>query len=262
MMLPNISYTFLSTYKRCRKRCQLELIKRVVPLEAVDNRPFIVGRVADWLFTKWITENNYREGWMVNKAEDLFNWFAKKFHIVYKGKDDKAKLIFKLKNAVTRLEACALSENLPDRNLTLQKRFEKTKNGLNFVGKVDIWMPDEKIVWDLKITESSKWLDKFQLMFFAWLMSMIGHEVGTVGFFAPLMKRKYLQEHTVYPLDLDETERQTFELIGMMKEGNWQATSTDCWGCPVQDYCEEDVKIDRMTPKKSGGFTIDVGDVS
>lgn len=260
MMLPNISYTLLSTYERCRKKCLLELVKRVVPFESVNNRPFIVGTVSDWLFTHWITDENYREGWMESKAEDLFNWFATKRRIIYKGKEDKEKLIFKLKNSVRRIESAAFAECLPDRNVKLQTRFEHRTSGLNFVGKVDVWFPDEEILWDLKVTESMKYLNKFQLMFFAWLWGLESKTIKRVGFFSPLMK-KYLQEHDVVQVDFDETERRVFNIISMMKEDNWQVTTTDCWGCSVQDFCEEDVKIDRMEKNKTGGFTIDVGDV-
>jgi hypothetical protein len=260
MMLPNISYTLLSTYERCRKKCLLELVKRVVAFEEVNNRPFIVGSVSDWLFCHWIEEENYKEGWMESRAEDLFAWFSKKRRIIYRDKGDKQKLIFKLQNAVRRIESAAFAENLPDRKLVLQKKIKTTRDGLNFVGKVDIWFPEEELLWDLKVTESTKYLNPFQLMFFAWLFSIIDIPIKSVGFFSPLMK-KYLRESDVTQLDLDETERRAYGIIALMRENEWGATTTECWGCPVMDFCEEDVTIDRMKKNKSGGFTIDVGEV-
>jgi len=154
----------------------------MVPFEKVNHRPFIVGIVADWLFRKWI-EQGYPEGWMEKKAEEMFYWWAARRYILYRNPSDKAGLIRKLVMSVQQLEGAAFSEGFPDRKLVLQKKLTHKADIFNFVGKLDIWFPDEKAVWDLKITKSTRYLDSFQLYLFAWLLSVDASLCTSSGIF-------------------------------------------------------------------------------
>lgn len=252
----NISYTLLSTYKRCRQRCWLQLVRQLIPRDKIDNRPFIVGIVADWLFEHWV-EEGYPEGWMYDKAESLFYWWIKKRRVIFKGQDDKRKLIFKTKNAARRMEMAAFDYNLPDKKVETQVRWEWKDDDFLYKGKVDIWLPEENTIWDLKITESKRYLDPFQLQFFAWLAHKNDVQVDKLAFFSPLMK-KILHEHAWNTVILHETEREINELVELLKSEQWQRTATDCWACPVVRFCEDEYSINYFKKRESGGFEIDL----
>jgi hypothetical protein len=252
----NISYTLLSTYKRCRHRCWLQLIRRLIPRDKVDNRPFIVGIVADWLFENWV-KAGYPEGWMEEKAESLFIWWTKKRRFVFKGQDDKRKLIFKTKNAARRMEMAAFDHNLPDRKVMTQVRWEFKEGGLLYKGKVDIFFPEENTIWDLKITESKRYLDPFQLHFFGWLAHKCGIDVEKLAFFSPMMK-KVLHEHEWNTLILHETEKEINDLMELINDEQWQRTAKDCWACPVMRFCEDESPISYAKKNERGGFNIDL----
>ena len=253
----SISYTFLSVYKRCKKRAYLQYVKRMVPSDQVNHRPFIVGIVADWLFKKW-AQGGFVEGWMEKKAEEMYYWFVARRNIVYRNPQDKDGLIRKLISSVRHLEGAALAECLPDRQMELQKKVKFSKEGFDFFGKLDIWFPDENTIWDLKITKSTRYLDNFQLFFFAWLLGHEGLQVNDLAFFSPLM-RPYVR-----PVEYDITGRQDFELelgklLELIRAEQWEMNASDCWGCPVARFCEEPVGSCEFKKCDDGGFEIDIG---
>lgn len=252
----NISYTFLSTYKKCQKRAYLQYVKRVIDRDKVDHRPFIVGLVADWLFRKWV-EADYPRGWMEKKADEMFDWFARKKNIRYKGGGDKIKLKQKLKKSVRLLENCTYSEGFLDKKVEVNKFLEQTLNGIHYVGKLDIWFPDEQAIWDLKITATTRYLDVFQLYFFAWLMEQVGGKVKEVAFFSPLMS-PYVRRPVLTADKIIETKEEVDKLLVDIKRGKWNRTAKDCWGCPVQRYCDTEKDIVRFKRKPSGGFVFDL----
>jgi len=254
-----LTYSFLRTYKQCRQRALLQYIKRVIPASEVNHRPFIVGLVADWLFGKWVTTENFAHNWMENKAEAMFEWFTTKKRIVYKGADDKSKLIYKLKKSVRFLEQYSFQEELPKREIQMQKKVGKKMEGFNFWGKMDMWFPKEKAIWDLKITDSKRYMDEFQLYFFAWLMEELGHEVKGLAFFTPIAS-PYLRE--VHWRDGDRSvrekfEQELFELLELIREDRWERNAKNCWGCPVVKWCDlmDDIKSSKL---KGGGFRVEL----
>jgi hypothetical protein len=225
-----------------------------VPWDKVNHRPFLVGLVVDWLFRKWI-EEKYPEGWMEYKAETMYNWYEKRKNIIYKNPQDRGKMIKKLKKAVRLLEDAAFNELLPDRVVETNKKVAHMLDGVNWYGKLDLWFPEEKLVWDLKVTESTRYLDPFQLQFFAWLLEQKGEAVQGLAFFSPLMK-KSLREHEWSEVERVGLEREIFEIIGLIKDSEWERTAKDCWGCPVVRFCESDFKVESTRVNPKGGFII------
>lgn len=234
----NISYTLLSCYKSCRKKCYLQYIKKVIHPDQVNQRPFIVGIVADWLFGKWV-EGGYPPGWMEYKADGMFDWFSTKRKIIYRNTDDKDKMKAKLRRAVHDLEVCASDADLQSKRFETQRKVAFEKDGFSFFGKLDMWFPDERKIWDLKITENKKYLDPFQLHFFAWLIeNSTPHQVQGLAFFSPLM-RPYFREVDWTEVEKHQLESDLYGLLDMIKnETTWDKTAKDCWGCPVQSWCE------------------------
>ena len=255
----NISYTMFSTYKRCHRRMLLQYIKKVVPYDKIDNRPFIVGICADWLFKNWAT-SGYPKGWMEMKSKGIFEWFATKKKIRYISADDKDKLIRKLALSVVSLEEAAFVERLPERKFELQKEVMVERGSFTLTGKIDMWFPEERAIYDLKITSSMKYLDDFQLRYFAWLVE---HKysvlVDRLAFLSPLMSPS-IREVSWTPEDKTEFDLELMELLTMISEGKWEVTAKDCWGCPVMHFCEEEGdSVDKVTRSESGGFSLDLG---
>jgi len=235
----------------------LQYIKKVVPYEKIDNRPFIVGICADWLFKKWV-ESGYPKDWMENKAKEIFEWFATKKRIKYISSDDKEKLIRKLIVSVVDLQEAVYVEKFPERALILQLTVEYPVQSNNLTGKMDIWFPEEKAICDLKITASNKYLDEFQLRFFAWLVERkMQVSVARLVFLSPLMT-PYMREVSWSPEDKVEFELDLMSHLSLISDGRWEVTAKDCWNCPVAHFCEEGaVKESKKT--KSGGFSLNVG---
>ena len=252
MFEKRISYTLLSCYEKCHKRCYLQYFKQVVGYDEVNHRNFMVGLVGDWLFNKWISEHNYEESWMENKAEDIYNWFEKRKNVIYRNNLDKAKMLKKL------MEDVAFANDFPDRKIDTQLKLSYVHDGVEYFGKLDLWFPEEELVWDLKITESSKYLDVFQLHFFAWLIEQNNMNVKGLAFLVPMMK-KSLQEHEWTEVDRVELERRVAEDLAKLKARNWQMNASDCWGCPVARFCEGDVTLDSSFKEGLGGFKINLG---
>lgn len=254
-----VSYTMLSTYKRCHRRAYLQYVKKLVPFDKVDHRPFIVGIVADWLFKEWV-KGGYQGGWMEWKADGIFEWFARKRNIRYLGAGDKEKLKRKLTRAVVALECVALGESLPHRNFELQSEVGyAVEGGYDLTGKLDMWFPDEKAIYDLKITESTRYLDSFQLEYFAWLMERkTGVQVERLVFMSPLMSPS-IREVPWLPGTKICLETDVMSMLGGMAREEWEITAKDCWGCPVVKFCEDSsVEVSR-TRSDGGGFKLDLG---
>lgn len=254
-----LSYTFLSTYGKCHKRAYLQYVKKVVPTEKINQRPFIVGICADWLFKKWAGKG-YPLGWMEEEARGIFEWFSTKRAIRYLDPADKEKMIFKLGKSVVALQEAALESKFPDKILDLQKEIRIPYNQFVLSGKLDIWFPEDKAIWDLKITSAVKYLDSFQLRYFAWLMERkYGISVESLMFLSPLMK-PYLREVTWLPGDKVDFELALFNSLGQIASGDWEITTKNCWGCPVSGYCEEFATGSERERTSSGGFKIKIGE--
>jgi CRISPR/Cas system-associated exonuclease Cas4 (RecB family) len=254
-----LSYTMLSTYQKCHRRMWLQYVKKLVPPEKVNQRPFIVGICADWLFKKWV-ERGYPLGWMEEESRGIFEWFSTKRNIRYLDPADKEKLIFKLGKSVVALQEAVLESKFPDRSLELQKELEVEHGQFTLTGKMDIWFSKERAIYDLKITVSTKYLDSFQLRYFAWLMERkYGIPVESLMFLSPLM-RPYLREVTWLPTDKVDFESLLFYTLGQISSGNWDITTKDCWSCPVASYCEEFAVQSESERTASGGFKVKIGE--
>ncbi len=252
------SYTALSTYRKCRKRAFLQYVKKVIPYDQIDNRPFLVGIVLDWLFKKWITVEDYKEGWMENKAEEMVEWFATKRRVKFISPTDKTDLIHKAQFAAKKLEQVALDERFPEREFIAQLELQAKVGALTITGKLDFYFPVENAIYDLKITKTAKYLEAFQLHLFAWLVEKARNApVEVLGWISPLMTP------SVRLCDWSVLERQAIEttiaeLNELIMGQHWEKTSKDCWGCPVYRFCEEpsDIKSRKRNPQ--GGLILEL----
>ena len=262
MIDANISYTLLKDYRQCHRMVYLKHIIKVIPLDRVNHRNYIVGIAADWLFSKWITEEAYEPEWMYKKADAIFLWFAKKKFIKYRSDNDREQLMMKLQASVQQLEACAITMGLPERKLEAQKRVSLTEEGLNFYSKLDLWFPEEHKIIDLKITKDKKYLDPTQLCFYAWMLRKKSEQVDSAEFLSPLMP-EYLIECDVSLTAVEEFEEGLWEDVNKMKEGQWDQSSKDCYGCQVMKFCEIETSeyMQNVMRRESAGFSFDVGKV-
>ncbi len=250
-----LTYSMLSTFRKCRQRMYLQYVKKVIPTEMIDNRPFIVGICVDWLFEKWIAQG-YPKDWMEGKAEDIFDWWTTKRRVVYHDPTDRGKLVGKLISAVQDLQDAALIEKFPERQIVTQLTLEHPLSGNTLSGKLDLWFPEEKIIYDLKATKYQKYLDAFQLHFFGWLMeSARGIRVSKLGFLSPMM-RPYVKEVDWSAVELEKVEEDVVEMCTLINAGKWDKTATDCWGCPVFRFCEETAEPIKRERNDKGGFVI------
>ena len=256
MNTPNMSYTLLSCYKRCKQRCKLQYFDKVIPYDKINHRPFIVGIVLDTLFDKWVTEQSFRHDWMEDNSDGLFLWYAKKENIIYKDADDKRKLMFKARNAARRLQDYVYDLCIHERSIEVQKKLEFKYDGFNFVCKLDMWFPDDHEICDLKITEAARYLDPFQLRIFGWAMENRGETVEKLSFLSPLMKKGY-REISWTAEDKDDTLRELTVLLEQIRKREWGRTAKDCWGCPVVAFCEADFEVEKEERTESGSFRIE-----
>jgi CRISPR/Cas system-associated exonuclease Cas4 (RecB family) len=255
--MTSLSYTYLRTYRSCHRRAYLQYVKKVIAPEDIDQRPFIVGICVDWLFRKWATERDFTAGWMAAKAEEMFEWFAAKRRIKYKDGSDKVNLIDKTIRAASKLEEIAFAEHLPMRNFETQKEIRLVRGDFTFTGKLDMWFPEERAIWDLKVTKDKKYLDNFQLYYFAWILEeKLQLSITDLRFLSPLMYPAVI-EVGWSPVEKHETEETVTTLRFSVENKDWRPTSKDCWNCPVAKWCEEPEQV-KKTRNDKGGFILDL----
>lgn len=258
-----INYTFLSAFKKCRRKAYLHHIKQVVPRQNVDNRNFMVGTVVDKLLEQWV-KREYDEGYMEGNARGLFNWYAQRRRIVYRSTNDKEDLIRKAEKAARLLQEAVYEEGLPNEEIEPQRivQFKDIKGyeGFEVYAKLDLWFPKRHAVWDLKTTAQKKWLDPFQLEFFAWAMEHVGETVEEAAFLVPLL------HPSVQHIDIDTSSKVDFEaeLIELfeevLQEDTWSPNPKDCWGCPVYNHCEQEDEVAVTAEKVGNSFRVSIGE--
>jgi len=259
------SYTFLNTYKKCHRRARYQYIDKVIDRVKVNHRPFMVGLVVDWLFTKWISEHEFLDGWMEMKAEVMFRWFADRKHIIYRNADDREKLIKRTVNVARLLQEAAYEEGLPDEEIDTQKivkyKGEPGFEEFDIFTKVDLWFPEKKALWDLKVTIQKKYLDDFQLRFYAWVFERKGIHVDSLAFFVPELSPSFREVEYDESVKAD-TDLEIIELFDQIQnETEWAITAKDCWGCPAQAHCDQLEAGDVTAEKKEdGGFRVFIGE--
>jgi len=258
-----INYTFLSTFKKCRRKAYLQYIKEVVPRHKIDNRNFMVGTVVDKLLEQWI-KREYDENYMEGNARGLFNWYAQRRRIVYRDTGDKEKMILKTEKAARLLQEVVFEEGLPDEEIEPQRiiKFKDIKGYEEFevYGKLDLWFPKRRAVWDLKTTLQKKWLDPYQLEFFTWMMEHVGETVEEAAFLVPLMHPsvQHIELNTSSKADFEIELFELFEEV--LREEVWSPNPQDCWGCPVYNHCEQEDEIAVSTEKKGDSFRVLIGE--
>lgn len=258
-----INYTFLSTFRKCRRKAYLQYIKQVVPRDKIDHRNFMVGTVVDKLLEQWI-KRDYDENYMEGNARGLFNWYAERRKITYRNTDDKEQLIQKTEKAARLLQEVVFDEGLPNEEVVPQKivKFQDIEGyeQFEFYARLDLWFPKRHAVWDLKTTVQKKWLDPFQLEFFAWALEHVGETVEELAFLVPLI------HPSVQYVEIDLSQKAVFELdiINLLeeveKEEVWSPNPKDCWGCPVYHHCEQEDEIAVVTEKKGSSFRVSIGE--
>lgn len=253
----NISWTFINTYRTCPLRAKLQYIDKVIPRDKVDHRPFIVGIVGDWLFRKWV-EKDFQEGWMRKKSKDIFDWWLTKVNIKFRSGDDYWKLLYKLQKSVESLESASFRLSLNERDFKTQKKLTFEEGGFKFTGKLDLWFPEEKAIWDLKITESVKYLKKGQLFFYKWMMEKAGYEISELAFLVPL-RTKDLEEIEYAQEDLQEFETGLVSTLEDVRDRKFDRNTGGCWGCPVVKWCQREAESMFDSHRGEDGiFIVDV----
>lgn len=269
MKLPRMSYTFLDTYKRCHRRAHLQYVRKVIDFADRDHRPFIVGIVVDWLFEKWIGKMNFEENWMEDKAEALFYWWIQRRRVVFKGDGDKEKLCARVVKVARLLQEAAFDCCLPEMEETgtkieaqkkIEYKGEPEFEDFEFFGKLDLWIPKIGAVWDLKVTTQKKYLNRFQLDFFTWLLERTGNEVREMAFLVPELKPSLREVEVNESFKVDFEQELLMLLSDVKNEEEWLPTAKDCWGCPVRHVCEEEDIVGLKVEKKDLGFRIFMGD--
>lgn len=259
----NITYTFLSAYRKCRRMAWLQYVDKVIKPEDINQRNFIVGTVADWLFSKWATTEYFAPGWMSRKAPHMFEWFASKRNIKYLNEDDKEGLKKKLEIAVTRLEDCTFSLGLDEKKLQLQRKVIFSEEGTDFFAKLDIWIPEDLHLIDLKITKDKKWLNDAQLLMYTWMLKKVNQDVSFASFLSPMMSNPVV-DCDISLSRVESFEEEMWKDIELIKsDEHWEANAKDCWGCPVEKFCADadvEKEMKNMTKAEQGGFTFDLGD--
>lgn len=259
-----MNYTFLSTFKKCRRKAYLQYIKEVVPRHKIDHRNFMVGTVVDKLLEQWV-QREFDDGYMEGNARGLFNWYAERRYIHYRNTDDKEQLIQKTLKAARLLQEVVYDEGLPNEEVVPQKivKFQDVKGfeEFEFYAKLDLWLPARRGVWDLKTTAQKKWLDPYQLEFFAWCMEHVGQPVEEMAFLVPLLRPsvQYFNQYEWNNSRAIDFEIGLLELLQeVVQEEVWSPNPKDCWGCPVYNHCEQEDEVAVQVIKKGDGFRVSV----
>lgn len=240
------SYSEKRDIVTCPHRYELITIQGVQTIDADVVRRLLVPNVIDQALTAWV--NNCFAGSLEEIAVDKFRVYVRNNDrsIRWKHPMDCRDQELKLCASAKRLDASMREHGLCRSDVRAQpmmKAVVKLTNGqeIKLTGKLDLLYTDEPSIWDLKMTENPKWLDRKQLIYYDFGMSLqLERKVKRCGFLVPAMNPP-VQE--IPPVGRAEWEELFEELnfgIQTIVSGQFPDLGNeqeDCYLCFAKRFC-------------------------
>jgi len=254
----NISFSGLNTWERCPRRKLLELaVPKNEWAKLQEQRNFVAGSVVHDLFAEWVlsgfaddfmTEDRVRiafdeyvaklrrKGLPVTWRDSVSVSVAKKWGVY----TDYEYNLKKATQAATTMVLIARSLQLPLRRVLSEEwvRVEHPADDrFRFIGAVDIYDFENDIIYDIKVTENTRYGNPLQLAFYGMLLgSQLGRLPGKAAFIYPLGANK------IVAVDFKEyfggLKEQVDKFIVAFDEMRFPPKpSRDCATCPVRTWC-------------------------
>lgn len=198
----------------------------------------------DSVLTDW-TRAKFPKDWITKAAEVTFKRLAisprPKWKNVFEERDKKLKAI----DACYKLEKCMREHDLCRPDAIAQVSRKVVVGDVRMAARFDLLFTKTNDIYDLKTTESRKWLDTLQLVWYHMIQSVYAkRRAGKVGFLAPLISEP-VQSFEVTSEMWSETVGQINKAVSHIKANDFPATGErdkDCYLCMVKHVCK---KINR-----------------
>lgn len=183
-----ISWSRFDSYDKCRLQYALRYIDRVkMP---INRSSFLVGSVVHDTIKEWAF-NGYPQNFVVARATQNFNSMSHGMPLTTDVRRTKLKQTIKGALLASKVYQ---EEKFGEHHAVVEQRFEVQPpvfpSFLKLIGGYDVYDPQTRIVYDLKMHTTQNYSDFRQLLTYAVALATIGEPVSQGGYITPLLKQR------------------------------------------------------------------------
>lgn len=238
-----LSYSSFKNLNECPAKYCMISIFYWTPKNS-NQRNFMLGSVSHTCLEKWIGKN-FEAGFMQKIVFKEFEDYLKENVVVPRDKTDIPNLKGRSMDYVTRIEEVFNFYDFVSREIQNEKKWSVpliTYKNVNLTGVLDIYLPEDNKIFDLKMSKDAKFMDRDQLCYYAMMGALDGKKTTKVGFIIPLRREKVV-ELEFSDEDYRDMYNKVCESIGTinnsLQSGVWKCNfeKNRCFGCKVNRFC-------------------------
>jgi hypothetical protein len=256
-----LSYSSFKSLEYCPGRYFMQNIMYWKPKD-FNERNFCLGSVGHSCLEEWLAngrdeDGNLIIGYMQSIATKLFDLYLKKHNVIPLNAQDINNMREKSVVNAQAIEDVFIDFGFTEKALRNETKWKiklKAYKNVFLTGVLDLYDEDDKVVYDLKVTSSARFMDEDQICYYTMMGTLAGWKVTKCGFIVPLRKDKVvtLSFESEDFKKLYERVKKAIGVIGSsLHTGKWLLNydKTNCYQCPVKAFCpaakEAEKPIDR-----------------
>ena len=189
-----ISWSKFDCFTTCPLKFTLQYRER--PYVSKDLRAFAVGSIVHGIMENW-AKGGYHHGYVVGTVGQAFKRYAKKHRHIFLASDPRAdvrELLTRTIKGAIQAERIYLQLGFPAHNAMVEHYFQIRMRQRNpsilFQGGIDVYDPERKAIFDLKLHRDAGGGNIQQLLTYAVALNYELRPVELIGFLYPLRKKK------------------------------------------------------------------------
>jgi CRISPR/Cas system-associated exonuclease Cas4 (RecB family) len=239
------SYSAFKNVSTCPAKYVMMNVLYWTPRE-IDTRNFCLGSVGHSCLEKWIKQGELKPGYMQSIAQEEFDLYLRKNTVVPLNNRDIHEMREKSVANAQAIEDVFIEYHLHEKTVVSEKKWQvalPSYNNVLLTGILDLLLPEENLILDLKVTKNAAYKDLDQLCIYALMGTLAGFKTRKAGFLVPLRKEK-LTEVEFEPADFSAMfHRIQDELVVIsngIQSGRWdyKYNKTSCYRCDVNSFCD------------------------
>ena len=245
----NLSWTRYLSFKSCPLQYHLRYVQK--HKRAKSRTTYLVGSIVHKMIHGW-QKSGYDDGFISRNIAAVFNTESKgmKFASV----DKRVGYLKKAVQGSLLTTSIYRALRFPDKQAVIEGAFNLPFGEGRLVGGLDVYDPEDKVVYDLKMYSHEAVPDARQLLTYGVASILAGSDVLKVGFITPFLKHKI------------KTEAVTSEALGTHKEDMEKVLASMGRGVspiPVEGdhctFCEYRRTLDCPATYRSGDGMVEIG---
>ena len=227
-----------------------------------NERNFCLGSVGHSCLEEWLangrdSDGNLIIGYMQSIAKKLFDLYLKNHNVIPLNSQDINNMREKSVSNAEAIENVFIDYGFTEKMVQNETKWKiplKAYRNVLLTGVLDLYDAEAKVVYDLKVTSSSRFMDKDQICYYTMMGTLAGWQVTKCGFIVPLRKDKVVTL-SFNSEDFKKLYMRIKKVIGIISDsissGKWllDYDKTKCYQCPVKSFCpaakEAEKPIDR-----------------